>query len=302
MADMAAADLAATGHERAALPELEDERDFLLRSLDDLERERAAGDIDDPDYEALRDGYTARAAAVLRTIRAGEGAADLPAGGQSRPARRWPRAAIVGLLVLGFAGGAGALVALTAGDRLPGQTVTGSLPSAQPDQLLQARQLIGEGKLLEAVQAYDGVLAKDPRNPEALAYKGWLLRLAGKAGGSGGQTGSADLINRAQQSIEAAVAADPSYPDAHFFLGMILYEDRDDPVKAITQFRLFMADQPPQDMVPLVESELRKAMQTARDRGLPDPGPAPGVGTVSRPPPSGPPSSGPSGSAPQAVA
>src|SRR5690606_37957028 len=40
---------------------LEEQRDFLLRSLDDLEREREAGDLDDDDYQALKDDYTARA-------------------------------------------------------------------------------------------------------------------------------------------------------------------------------------------------------------------------------------------------
>ena len=67
------------------LARLEEERGFLLRSLDDLERERAAGDMDDVDYTTLRDGYTARAAAVLRAIEAGR--ADLP----PRRPRRWGR-------------------------------------------------------------------------------------------------------------------------------------------------------------------------------------------------------------------
>ena len=47
---------------------LEAERDFLLRSLDDLEAERDAGNIDDETYRELHDDYTARAAAVIRTI------------------------------------------------------------------------------------------------------------------------------------------------------------------------------------------------------------------------------------------
>src|SRR5690606_11549803 len=51
-----------------ALAALEEERDFLLRSLDDLEREHDAGDVDDADYAELKDDYTARAAAVLRAI------------------------------------------------------------------------------------------------------------------------------------------------------------------------------------------------------------------------------------------
>ena len=56
------------------LAELEEERRFLLRSLDDLEREHDAGDVDEHDFAALRDGYVARAAAVLREIDEGKAA------------------------------------------------------------------------------------------------------------------------------------------------------------------------------------------------------------------------------------
>jgi hypothetical protein len=45
---------------------------FLLESLRDLEREHEAGDIDDADYEALRDDDTARAAAALRAEQRGK--------------------------------------------------------------------------------------------------------------------------------------------------------------------------------------------------------------------------------------
>ena len=45
---------------------LEEQRDFLLGSLDDLEREHEAGDVDDVNYEVLKSDYTARAAAVDR--------------------------------------------------------------------------------------------------------------------------------------------------------------------------------------------------------------------------------------------
>ena len=49
-------------------PELDDERAFLLRSLEDLEREHDAGDLSERDYAVLRDRYTAHAAAVLRSL------------------------------------------------------------------------------------------------------------------------------------------------------------------------------------------------------------------------------------------
>ena len=52
------------------LAQLEEERDFLLSSLSDLEHEFSAGDIDEGDYFSLRDSYTARAAVLIRDIAA----------------------------------------------------------------------------------------------------------------------------------------------------------------------------------------------------------------------------------------
>ncbi len=48
--------------------ELDNERRFLLRSLSDLESERAAGDIPDDDYLALKARYTAKAAEIIRLL------------------------------------------------------------------------------------------------------------------------------------------------------------------------------------------------------------------------------------------
>ena len=48
------------------LAQLEEERAFLLGSIRDLDREHEVGDVDDADYQTVRDGYVARAAAVLR--------------------------------------------------------------------------------------------------------------------------------------------------------------------------------------------------------------------------------------------
>ncbi|MBO0694381.1 MAG: hypothetical protein J2P58_15860, partial [Acidimicrobiaceae bacterium] len=53
-----------------ATRELLEERDFLLRSLADLDAEHDAHDIDDVDYRTLKDEYTSRAAAVLRALAA----------------------------------------------------------------------------------------------------------------------------------------------------------------------------------------------------------------------------------------
>ncbi|HUR22853.1 MAG TPA: tetratricopeptide repeat protein [Acidimicrobiales bacterium] len=294
--------------------ELQDQRDFLLRSIEDLEAERAAGDLAEADYEALRSSYTARAASVLRAIddagtanhsasptataRAGAmrpaapagatdpagetdptGPAGVPvvAGPRSRTRRPSARPFLTLAAVLALAGLAGALMARSAGERLPGEAASGSLTATGASSDLQrARALIGEGRTLEAIKTFDKVLKEDPRQPEALAYRGWLLRLAGRAGGD------RDLVDSGLSFIERAVAADPGYPDAHFFRGIILYQDRGDAAGAVTEFRAFLANDPPPEMVPVVEDSLRRALS---DTQAAPPSPAPGPSSQRRPQP-----------------
>lgn len=233
--------------------ELEEQRDFLLRSIDDLEQERLAGDISDDDYRALKDDYTARAAAVLRVMDD-----DLASNASDPgPRGRGRSMAVVGGVLL-FSVLAGGLVARTAGERHPGQTSSGSIAATGPsEQLARARQLIGQNKVLDAIKTYDALLRVDPKQPEALTYRGWLLRLAGRGGGD------QSLIDKGLESINRAIAADPTYPEAHVFKGIILFQDKADPKAAIPELRAFLAANPPKDMLPLVEDVLRQALAAA---------------------------------------
>jgi len=250
-----------------SMGELEEERDFLLRSLDDLDRERTAGDLDPADYVALKDDYTARAAAVLRAIdrsAAGRGTTPGPATVPERRPLRAPRAPrrarpwLVGTGVLAFAVFAGVLVARGVGEREPGQSSSGSVTATGPSaQLARARQLMGQGRFLDALKTYDTVLAKDPGQPEALTYRGWLIRLTGKA------DKNPALIDRGLASIDKAIAADADYPDAHLFRGIILFEDRADAAAAVPDLQLYLARSPASPMAPSVQDLLARARAAA---------------------------------------
>jgi len=276
-------------------PELEAERDFLLTSLSDLDAELAAGDVDAHDYEALRDGYTARAAAVLRLLDHRRVAAELslsaarpagaasaagaapaaddapaaPSGAPSLPyatpafrRHRWRRLAVAAG-VAAFAVGAGFAVAGASGQRLPGETGSGATPdSKMQGELLQAVNYFQAGDVLDAIKTYDKVLATDPANAEALAYKGWLLRLTGV------QASNTELIDDGLASILEAERVDPSYPDAHFFGGEIYLRDKDDPKDAITEFETYLADNPPVSMGPEVQGELQAAQAALAGKAL----------------------------------
>ena len=234
-----------TPEERAIL---EEERDFLLRSLDDLERERGAGDVTDDDYRALKESYTARAAGVLRELDEIEPVAEsIP----SRP-RRW-RAIAVGVVVVALAAVAGVIVANSAGERLPGQTMTGSIGDGSVSSLLVEARAVGMGDIPRAVELYSQVLAVEPDNVEALTYIGWLTILSATQD----QTSSDEVVRERFQSglvlLRQATVVDDTYPDAHCFLGIAFFRFLDDAEAARAEVDACLASDPPAEVKSLVE-------------------------------------------------
>ena len=165
-----------TVHDR---DELEEERDFLLASLSDLEREREAGELSERDYQALHDDYTARAAVVLRALERGSRARPVR-GSKAPPPVKTRRPLVITLgVVLLVAAVAGGAVAAFSGQREPGAPMTGSLPDTPSGRLQQALQLESNGKAADALKLYDELIRENPRDVAALAYRGWLLKRAG---------------------------------------------------------------------------------------------------------------------------
>lgn len=242
-----------------SLADLHEEREFLLGSLADLERERAAGEIDADDYRSLHDDYTARAAAVLRAIQKAESRPGGSRAGSVAPpvrARGWQRG-VAAAVVIGMVGATLVGVLLFATDRDPGSQITGEVPATVGGRLALAHELEAQGEAVEALKLYDSVLQEDPGNPEALAYRGWLLRLAG-------------LLDEAQESFDRAVVAAPGYPDARFFRGVLLLRDRREPAAAMADFDVFLAANPPAEVAEAVRG-LREEAAAAAAGALPVP-------------------------------
>ncbi|MEO5678039.1 MAG: hypothetical protein ABIS47_00035 [Acidimicrobiales bacterium] len=279
--------------------ELEDERDFLLRSLDDLEAEHAAGDLEDADYTSLKQDYTARAARVLRRLeqvddplaapRGEPAAASARPSGRSpgadarRSRSRWPL--LLGIaFTVALAGGSGYLVTRSSGERRPDQGVSGGPDSSPATLLAEAVQLDNGGKLVEAAKLYDAVLAREPDNVVALSRRGWVL------GRSGRQAGNPDLLRAGLGYLDRATGADPGYADAHAFRGLVLGALAR-PGEAGCEFRLWLAITPADDeQRPAIEGVLDEATTQAGGTLPPCPEPPRPV-----PVPAGAPSPGPTG-------
>lgn len=234
------------------LAELEEEQRFLLRSLADLDREHAAGDVDEVDYATLRDGYTARAATVLRAIDEGRGA--LPT-----PRRRNPWV-VVGWIVgvLAIAVGAGIFVARSSGQNLSESptAVSGELDDDDVAQLLsQARSLLAAEDNQGAFTIYSAILQQSPDDVEANTYAAWLLVLDASSLGTEARS------QRASQGLallQHATDVDPAYPDAHCFAGIVAarFLDPPDLERGRSEAQACLDSNPPGEIRGMVEGFL----------------------------------------------
>lgn len=243
-------------------------REFLFRSLDDLEAEHAAGNIDDATYERLHSDYTARAAAVLRADDEHPGRAGPVASGAAPKTSTGRRVATV-LGVVGFAVVVALVLASALGGRAPGGSVTGNnagvsdrarqrtleravqtRPQDPQTHLALARFLLARRHDAGAFVQYSLAASLDPANAEAQAYSGWLLYLSG-------------AVDDALTRLDAALAAQETYPDAHFFTGMALLRGKSDPAGAIPQFQRYLTLVPDGPQSDQVRSLLADAVQAA---------------------------------------
>jgi cytochrome c-type biogenesis protein CcmH/NrfG len=228
---------------------LEAERDVLLKSLDDLEAEHAAGGIDDESYQTLRDDYTARAAAVIRALRDGVDARP------DAPRASWKRRGVVIGAIVVFAVGAAIALASALGARLPGQTASGNnQDSSAPKQsgptntevirrleaalaknpgdvqtrLLLAPRLEASGDLAGALQQYDTILQSNPQNAVAAAQSGRIMYLSAEQLVRKNPDAAAQLVSQSKARLDQAIAADPTYADAFYYHAIVLANEYGD--------------------------------------------------------------------------
>ena len=194
-----------------------DEVARAVSSLRDLQFAEAAGTIDRADAARLR-GFL-------------EGSAF---GAEAGPARRGTPIRTVAIAAVLF-GIAAALVAQSlphaAGDRAPGEPITGTLPAAGPTTAdLEARERAAptdvptllaladayrqDARTNDAVATYRSVLAIDANNVAALNGLALILAQAGQSDG-------------AMLAVDRVLALRPKNPDGLFLKGLLLYQKED---------------------------------------------------------------------------
>ncbi len=232
MTASAPSDAPATRLDPDALAGLEDERDHLLASLDDLDAEYQAGDLTDEEHRSLHDEYTARAAEVIHAIDEHRVAMS------SVPRRRSAaRVAIAVVAVIAVASVAGWLLARSTGARGSGTGLTGSAGSVR-ERLAECQRLFGEPD--DAVDCYDDILADQPDQLEALTYQGWALVRG-------------DRSDEAMTRFDRVVELDPTYPDVFVFRAVVKKNAGAFPAAQAELDRLYALD-PPASLLDTMQS------------------------------------------------
>lgn len=249
-----------SGAQLDRLAELEEERRYLLRSLKDLEREREAGDVDEDDYHTLRDGYTVRAAAVLRQIEDGRRALA--------PKRRrdWKRTLAVVVAAVACSAGIGFALASAFGERGATDEITGFNPAdSTRTQLAGARAALNRGDFERANELYFEVdraeLDRGNESAEARAYLGWTYALLVRES-SENVAPDDERLDVALLALNQAIEIEPTYADPYCFAAIVEFNFRDDADAALTYVEQCESNNPPADIAGLIESfasEIRAA-------------------------------------------
>jgi tetratricopeptide (TPR) repeat protein len=261
---------------------LEQERDFYLRSIRDLQAEHEAGDLADDDFELLRDAYTARAASVMRALEGSSGGvsfdlsgsngsngskADRVAAGEPahHPGRAaasgpssWRRRIGAGIAATAVAGGACWTVVASSATRLPGDEITGKSLGSQAiaQQLSKAAQAESKGDQLSAIKDYQAILNADPNQPEALTGEGWLLA----------ETQQPALLKQGLSMLTSAENVAPGYAPAHVYRGIALLSEGDY-LGAVPELQWYLDHNPDPQLAPRVTQALKDAQAKAAQEG-----------------------------------
>ena len=181
-----------------------EQKEFLLKSLHELDQEFENGNLSLEDHEMLVRRYTRELANVTEAKKVVDSGSE-PKKGYRTKALVWS----LGIVLLGAA--AGITISQTSGARSSGESITGSIRKSVSSQISEAQMLLGNrDRWGEAIEIFDDVLETQPSNVEALTYRAWLNYQ------SGGEV-SAQI-----KAWEEVLFIEPGYSDALVFLSISL--------------------------------------------------------------------------------
>ena len=263
------------------------ERSRLYADLNELEFDYQQGKLSQADYDGLRRDVETKAATVLgnldemTTSTAREkGAERRPQAAketkvvQPKPGLRGWQVAVGGVFLLVFGLTLGVILMNSLkprggeGESITGDFLTGTPAAGKsnvPALLQEGKIAFNKQDMRKAIDAFKGVLAANPNQPEANSYMGVILMQAGHADG-------------ALMAFDKALSVAPNFPMALWGKGMALYQGKQDYAGAREVFEKLLPLLPPgedRNAIVKVLAEIPAAGQKPKTTAKPGPAAAP---------------------------
>ena len=195
---------------------VENEKYFLIKSLNDLDDELARGDISQKDYLQLTRRYKRRLITLNR---------KKPSSSQKPKLQNATKTWLTVAFLVAVAVVSGLAIANFSGERSASETLTGSIRKSTVTKLQEAQKLLSDSKTWpQAIEIYEEVLEDQPSNVEAITYRAWLSYRQGAA--------SEPLI----EEWNEVRLLNPKFADAIVFLTIAL-SDEDRFSEALSQLK-----------------------------------------------------------------
>lgn len=225
--------------------QLLDEVRLREASLEDAEREHAAGELSDADFASIvhRENASLDLARTELTTLAGAAtpsAARSPSTSHGAPRRRKRSRLVVALVC--FALAAGVLVWANLGLRQAGQSASGGLSLSQTQKVqqlaIEGEADVATGNDVAGLSAYQQILAIEPTNVAALTEAGWLAFTAGSA------SKNSTVVQRGVSDLHEAVTLAPSSPAPRLYYAIVAASTPGNQAFAKKEFTVFLTLKP----------------------------------------------------------
>jgi hypothetical protein len=234
---------------------LRDEIALREASLDDAQREVAAGELSAESFTAIQSReHAAISQAHEKLAELSRQDPGAPKSGRRRRARYLTTALVCFAVALGL------LLWSSLAPRQAGNSITGSvqLGHAQEIQqfLIEAQADIANGNVVAALSAYEHVLGLDATNEVALTQTGWLDFSAGSS------DQDATLVGVGVKDLRNAVKLAPRNPAPRLYYAIVADSTPGNQALAKMEFEVFLKLKPSNGQVAIAQPFLKKLKLT----------------------------------------
>lgn len=229
---------------------LRDEISLREASIADAAKEHATGELTDTQFDAIMQREHVALEKARQELSEQQGHEPVAVRRRVRRTRWLVVALVCFAIVLGY------VLLTSTSPRQAGNSGDGSIALSRSQLiarlLAEGQDEVQSGQVVTALNAYQRVLALDPKNVTALTETGWLDFTAGSA------AKKPSAVEVGIKDLEEAIAAAPRNAAPRLYFAIVADSTPGNRTVAINEFRVFLRLSPSYDQMAIAEPFLKK--------------------------------------------